>query len=66
MCEATVFLRRGEGVEELLLEDVCIIRPDEETGGLFLQNIFGEQRIVNAVFDVANLSGHRILLKEAR
>ncbi|PLX40505.1 MAG: RNA-binding protein [Deltaproteobacteria bacterium] len=63
MCEATVFLKRGTDEEELLLEDVCIIRPDEETGGLFLQNIFGEQRIVSATFDVANLSGHRIVLK---
>ncbi|PLX44928.1 MAG: RNA-binding protein [Deltaproteobacteria bacterium] len=65
MCEAAVFLKRGGDDEELLLEDVCIIRPDEETGGLFLQNIFGEQRIVKATFDVANLSGHRIVLKAA-
>ena len=63
MCEATVYVER-EGSEELLLEDVCLIRPDEESGGLLLRNIFGEQRLVAGVICRADLAGHRIGVKE--
>jgi predicted RNA-binding protein len=63
MCEAVVYVERG-GQEELLLEDVCLIRPDEEAGGLLVRSIFGEQKIIDAYVCRADLAGHRIVLKE--
>jgi predicted RNA-binding protein len=41
MCEANVYLR-ANGKEEVLMENVDILRP--ESNGLFLQNIFDEQK----------------------
>ena len=64
MCEVAVYITRGDDSEELLMEDVCLIKPDEESGGLFLQSIFGEQLIVDATIGQANFSGHKLLLKE--
>ena len=61
MCEASVYLLR-DGDEQLLLEDVCLIRPDEQGGGLLLRNIFGEQRLVRGAICSADLARHRIVV----
>jgi predicted RNA-binding protein len=61
MCEANVYLVK-EGNEELILEDISILRPEE--GGLYLQNIFGEQKRIKARIKEMNLIDHRILLEE--
>lgn len=45
MCEANVFLSNGEQ-EELFLEQVDLIEPDEE--GLRLVDIFGKQKFIKA------------------
>jgi len=61
MCEANAYLIR-EGKEELVLEDISILRP--ENGELYLQNIFGEQKKIKARIKEMNLLDHRILLEE--
>jgi predicted RNA-binding protein len=61
MCEANAYLIK-EGKEELVLEDISILRPEEEE--LYLQNIFGEQKRIKARIKEMNLIDHRILLEE--
>lgn len=61
MCEASVYLLH-DGTETLLLEDVCLIRPDEAPGSLLLRNIFGEQRLIRGRVCSANLANHRITI----
>ena len=61
MCEANAYLMR-EGKEELVLEDISLLRP--ENGELYLQNIFGEQKKIKARIKELNLLDHRIILEE--
>ncbi len=61
MCEANAYLIK-EGIEELILEDISILRP--ENGELYLQNIFGEQKRIKAKIKEMNLLDHRIILEE--
>ena len=61
MCEANAYLAKG-GDEELVLEDIMILRPEE--GQIFLQNIFGEQKRIKARIKEMNLVDHRIILEE--
>jgi predicted RNA-binding protein len=61
MCEANVYLLK-EGKEELVLEDISILRPEKDE--LYLQNIFGEQKKIKARIKEMNFIDHRILLEE--
>ena len=61
MCEANAYLMK-EGKEELILEDISILRPEKDE--LYLQNIFGEQKRIKARIKEMNLIDHRILLEE--
>jgi predicted RNA-binding protein len=61
MCEANAYLLK-EGREELILEDISVLRPEKEE--LYLQNIFGEQKRIKARIKEMNLLDHRILLEE--
>jgi predicted RNA-binding protein len=61
MCEANAYIVK-EGKEELVLEDISILRP--EADGLYLQNIFGEQKRIRARIRELNLVDHRIILEE--
>ncbi len=60
MCEATAFILKN-GQEEVLLPDVDIIEPEGD--GLRLVSIFGEQRVVKAVFHQLRLGEHKIVLR---
>jgi len=62
MCEANAYLVK-EGKEELILEDISILRTEES--GLYLQNIFGEQKRIKARVKEMNLIDHRIILEES-
>jgi predicted RNA-binding protein len=62
MCEANVYLLK-QGKEELVLEDLSILRPEKDE--VYLQNIFGEQKKVRARIKEMNLIDHRIILEEA-
>lgn len=59
MCEANAYLMKG-GKEELIMENVDILRPEE--GKIYIQDIFGEQRWVNGRIMEMNLVQHRIVL----
>ncbi len=61
MCESNAYLVK-EGKEELILEDLMILRPEGDE--LYLQNIFGEQKKIKARLKELNLIDHRILLEE--
>jgi predicted RNA-binding protein len=61
MCEANTYLLK-EGKEELILEDLVILRPEQD--GIYLQNIFGEQKRVKARIKELNLVEHRVILEQ--
>jgi len=61
MCEANVYLFK-EGKEELILEAVDIVEPDEE-GKIRLANIFGEQKVLDAKLKSMSLVNHKIILE---
>ena len=61
MCEAAAFMVK-DGQEELLLEAVDVIEPEDE-GVYRLVSIFGEQKIVRGKIKAINLVGHRIVFE---
>ena len=61
MCESNVYLIEG-GKEELVMENVDILRPDGYS--IYLQDIFGGQRTVKARIKEMNLVDHRIILEK--
>ena len=62
MCEATAFLITDDGRENIYLKDVAVIRPKGRT--LYLRDIFGEQREIEAEIKEIDLLEHRILLRQ--
>ena len=44
MCETNAYIEK-DGSEELYLENVDIIKPEE--GRIFMKNLFGEQKFVS-------------------
>lgn len=63
MCEANVYLLK-DGKEEIFLEDVDIIRPED--GKYYLRSVFGEQKMVDAEIKSISLVNHKIVLEEKR
>ncbi len=64
MCEANVYIHRG-GQEEMLMENVDRIVPGENNS-IFMENIFGERRVIKARIREMELVHHRIILEEIR
>ena len=62
MCEANVYIRR-DGQEVLLMESVDRIIPTEDNN-IFMDNIFGERRVIKARIREMELVRHRIVLEE--
>lgn len=60
MCDTNVYLIK-EGKEELLVSDVTLVRP-QEGGKLFLVDLFGEERVVEASIVEIDLTHHKIIL----
>ncbi|MBS4024694.1 MAG: CooT family nickel-binding protein [Clostridia bacterium] len=61
MCEANAYLVTGDG-EELVLERVDQLVPQED--GVFLQSIFGQQKILkNVKIKALALVDHKIYLE---
>jgi len=52
-----------DGKEELLMENVDILRPEGDV--VYLMDIFGEQRWVEGAIKEMNLVRHRIVLEKA-
>lgn len=63
MCEANAYLIKG-GQEELILESVDVIKPNDE-GGYQLVSIFGEQKNVAGTIKMMNLVEHKIVFEPA-
>ena len=61
MCEANAYLVTGDE-EKLFMESVDILRPEGD--GVYIQDIFGEQRWLKAHIKEMNLVQHRIVLEE--
>jgi predicted RNA-binding protein len=63
MCEATAYLLRKNGDEELLLSDVDLIEP-QDGGQMRLVSIYGEQKVLKASIKSMSLVNHRVVLSE--
>lgn len=61
MCEANAYIMK-DGKEELYLENVDIMKPEE--GKIFLKNLFGEQKVFEGELKEVSLLKHKIVLKE--
>ena len=59
MCEANAYIDK-DGREELILESVDLVEPQED-GGFLLVDIFGRQKTVKAGLKRMNLVNHRIV-----
>ncbi len=62
MCESNVYLYDSEHGEELFLEKVDKIIPQEN--GLFMENVFGERKTIKARIREMALVDHRIILEK--
>jgi len=62
MCEANAYYHKN-GREELILEGVDVVEPEEE-GRFRLVNLFGEQKIIKGKLKSMNLVNHKILFEE--
>ncbi len=60
MCEANAYIY-SDGNEELYLENVDVMRPEE--GKIFLKNLFGEQKVFEGQIKEISLLRHRIVLE---
>jgi predicted RNA-binding protein len=61
MCETNVYIEK-DGKEELYLENVDILRPQQ--GKLYMKNLFGEQKFFEGAIKEISLNKHRIILKK--
>jgi predicted RNA-binding protein len=61
MCEANAYVYK-DGNEELYLENVDVMRPEE--GKIFLKNLFGEQKVFEGEIREVSLLRHKILLEK--
>jgi len=62
MCEANAYILNDKGEEVLFLERVDKIVPQEE--GLYLENIFGQRKVVKARIKEMALVEHKIILEK--
>jgi predicted RNA-binding protein len=62
MCEANVYLIDKEGNENLILESVDKIIPNDE--GFYLENVFNQRKSVKANLKEMALVDHKIILQE--
>ena len=61
MCEANAYIFEN-GKEELYLENVDVMRPEE--GKIFLKNLFGEQKVFEGEIKEVSLLRHKIVLQK--
>lgn len=63
MCETNAFFV-SEGSEELFLDNVDIIRPED--GRVYLRNLFGEEKVFEGSIKEISLAKHRIVLEKGK
>lgn len=62
MCEANAYILK-DGKEELFLESVDVIEPDEASASYRLVTIYGDQKILKGRIRYMNLVNHKILFE---
>jgi predicted RNA-binding protein len=60
MCDTNAYIDK-EGNEELYLENVNLIRPED--GRVYLKNLFGEEKTFKGSIKEISLNSHKIILK---
>ncbi|MDN5300990.1 MAG: hypothetical protein PWQ60_504 [Thermoanaerobacteraceae bacterium] len=63
MCESKVFLLE-DGKEKPVMENVIYIEPQD--GRVFMYNLLGEQKIVDAVIKEVKLLDHKVILENRK
>lgn len=63
MCESHAYLRSGDQ-EELFFENVDRVEPQED-GGVMLENIFGQRKLIRARIKELALVDHKIILEKS-
>jgi predicted RNA-binding protein len=61
MCEANAYIYK-DGKEELYLENVDIMKPEE--GKIYLKNLFWEQKVFEGEIKEISLLMHKIILEK--
>jgi len=61
MCETNAYIKKN-GEEELFLENVDILRPED--GKIYMKNLFGEQKTFEGSIEEISLAQHKIILKK--
>jgi predicted RNA-binding protein len=61
MCEANAYLRESEEESLMVMENVYNLKP--EGGKILLENIFGEQKLIDAEIRQISLMEHKIMLQ---
>lgn len=59
MCEVKVFYN-DNGNEELLMEDVVVLRPQD--GDIYIANLFGEEKSVKGDIKEIHFLNHKIVI----
>jgi len=62
MCETNAYIEK-DGAEELYLENVDIVIPNNQEGKIYIKDIFGEQKVFDGYIKEVSLSRHKIILK---
>ena len=60
MCEANAYIKR-DGHETLVMEGVFVLKPEGDK--ILLENIFGEQKLIDAKISQISLMEHKIILR---
>ncbi|MCK4379110.1 MAG: CooT family nickel-binding protein [Deltaproteobacteria bacterium] len=61
MCEANAYLKKSEEESLMIMENVYNLKPED--GKILLENIFGEQKLVDAEIGQISLMEHKIILQ---
>jgi predicted RNA-binding protein len=59
MCELNVYIKRN-GHETLVMEGVFVVKPEGEK--VVLENLFGEQKVIEAKISQVSLMEHKLIL----
>ena len=62
MCESTAYMQTPNG-EVKLMENVVLLQPEQD-GGIYLQDILGDNTTVKGVVKEIRLLDHKIILSE--
>lgn len=61
MCDVNAYIVK-DGKEELYLENVDVMRPEE--GKIYLKNLFGEQKVFEGDIKEISLLKHKIVMEK--